>query len=384
MKNKNMWFSVGILVVIVALLASGCQKSNEKVEDTIKIGVIAPLSGGPSLWGQGSLNMINLAVDEINSNGGINGKKIVIIPEDGKCQPKAAVTAAHKLIDVDNVKFILGGHCSPETAVIAPIAEKNKVFMLAGVSTATGILDNYSYAFRTSPPNWDQACLIGKVALNKGIKKVAVLTASTAFTKSISNDFINCFKEQGGKILIVEEYTWPETSDFRSALTKIKNLNPDAIFISSQGVEGVQILKQIKELGINSTLTGNTVFISKKTYNKSGGELPETAFTVAPYVDPKTEKASELISRYKKKYGEDVPYNLFFVGAAYDGVYMLKEALENCGEDTTCVRDYFRNNIKNWQGATATFTFNEKGDPVLNNWRELRIINGTEIFEPIQ
>jgi branched-chain amino acid transport system substrate-binding protein len=370
-----------VIVILAIVIPLSLKKPAEK--EVIKIGVITPLTGGPSLWGQGSLDMINMAVEEINNQGGINGRKLVVIPEDGKCQPEPAVTAAKKLIDVDGVKFILGGHCSPETSAIAPIVEENKVFMLAGVSTATGILDKYSYAFRTSPPNWDQACLIGKVALKKyNLKRIAVLTASTAFTKSISNDFVNCFKQQGGEIVKVEEYPWPETTDFKTSLIKIKDTNPDAIFIATQGVEGVQILKQINELRINSTLTGNTVFIHKKTYTESGGQLPPTAFTVAPYVDISNKKASELVAKYKAKYGKDVPYNLFFVGAAYDGVYMLKEALEKCGEDPTCVRDYFFK-IKNWEGATAVFSFNEKGDPVLSNWRELRIVDGEEVFEQI-
>ncbi len=382
MKKQNKIY-LGIGIVAVVLIATIAMFSVPKGEETIKIGFMGPLSGGPSLWGQGSLNMINLAVDEINQQGGIDGKKLVIIPEDGKCQSEPAATSAQKLINVDGVKFILGGHCSPETAVIAPILEENNVFGLAGVSTATGILDDYDYMFRTSPSNMDQATLISKVALEKyNLDKIAVLTASTAFTKSIANDFITSFEDQGGEIITTEEYIWPDTSDFKTHLTKIKDLNPDAIFVSSQGTEGVQIVKQMKELDIDAVLTGNTVFIHKKTYAKSDGALPETAFTVAPYVDPATEKASQLINKYKTRYGEEVPYNLFFVGAAYDGVYMLKDALINCGEDTKCVKDYF-SNIENWQGATATYSFDVNGDPILKNWRELRIVNGKEVFEPI-
>jgi branched-chain amino acid transport system substrate-binding protein len=378
-----LWLVVGIIILGGIWYGVSRKPTAPTTKETIKIGFIGPLSGGPSLWGQGSLDMINMAVEEINNQGGINGRKLVVIPEDGKCQPEAAVTAIQKLINVDKVKFILGGHCSPETAAIAPIAENNKVFMLAGVSTASGILDKYSYAFRTSPPNWEQACLIGKIALKKyNLKKIAVLNASTAFTKSISNDFVNCFKEQGGEIVKLEEYTWPETSDFKTFLLKIKDSKPDAIFVATQGVEGVQILKQMNELGIKAVLTGNTVFIHKKTYAESGGLLPSNAFTVAPYVDVSNKKASEVIAKYKAKYGKDVPYNLFFVGAAYDGVYMLKEALEKCGEDPVCVRDYFFK-IKNWEGATAVFSFNKKGDPVLKVWKELRIVNGEEVFEPI-
>jgi len=297
--QKTLFIIVGVIIVIVIVLALTLSNSEKNTEE-IKIGVITPLSGGPSLWGQGSLNMINLAVKEINSEGGINGKMLSVIPEDGKCQPEPSATAAQKLINVDEVKFILGGHCSPETAVLAAILETNKVFGIGGVSTATGILDSSSYAFRTSPPNIDQADLISKVALEKyNLQKVAVLTGSTAFTTSISNDFITTFEARGGEVLIREEYLWPETTDFRTHLIKIKDLNPDAIFISTQGTEGVQILKQIEELGIDATIIGNTVTISKRIYLESGEGLPSTSFTVAPYVNASSEKSSELIRKYK-------------------------------------------------------------------------------------
>jgi branched-chain amino acid transport system substrate-binding protein len=373
-------FKIATALFVIMILAgcSGNISGEIAKEQDIKIGFIAPLTGGPSLWGQGALEMTMLAVEEINAEGGVNGKRLVIIPEDGKCQPQPAATAAQKLIHADKARFILGGHCSPETATIAPILEENQVFGIAGVSTATGIVSDYSYAFRTSPPNMAQARLIAKVALEKyGLERIAVLTAQTAFTKSISNDFITAFEALGGEIVTVEEYTWPETTDFRTNLIKIKNQNPDAIFVSSMGDEGVQIVRQIKELGIDIPLTGNTVFVHKKTLG-----LPETAFTVSPYTDSTTEKASELISKYKARFGKDVPYNLFFVGSAYDATYMLKDALEQCGEDTTCVRDYFFA-IKDWEGAAATYSFNEKGDSVLSNWREFRIEDRQEVFEAV-
>ncbi|MDI6721211.1 MAG: ABC transporter substrate-binding protein, partial [Candidatus Aenigmarchaeota archaeon] len=149
---------IAVIIIIafsVLFLWQNAAKGGE-----IKIGFIGPLTGGsPVQWGQGSLNMIQMAADEINVQGGIKDKKIIIVPEDGKCQSNDAIAAARKLIDVDGVKFILGGHCSVETSAIAPILEENRIFGLAGVSTADGIVSKYSYAFRTSPPNEEQGRL---------------------------------------------------------------------------------------------------------------------------------------------------------------------------------------------------------------------------------
>ncbi len=369
-----------ICIFSFLFIATGCQTNGE---DSIKLGVVAPLSGGPSLWGQGSLNMIEMAANEINETGGINGKKIEVIAEDGKCQSEGAITAVNKLINLDGVKFVMGGHCSPETAAIAPVLNENKVFGLAGVSTATGILSDYEYVFRTSPPNLDQAGLIAKLAKDKyGYKNIATLTEQTAFAQSITNDFITSFTGSEGLIAIQEEFVSGQT-DFKTELTKINSLNPDAIFISPQSpVAAVQIIKQINELGIETNMLGNTVLVSTKVYTDSDNLLPSNTFSVGPYVDKNISKTEDLISKYKTTYEEDVPYNLFFVGAAYDGVYMLKDALMECGEDTECVKDYFAN-IENWQGNVANYSFSNSGDSEIDNWRELRIVDGQEVFETI-
>lgn len=372
---------IAVVIAVGIILASGIQFTGMFVsEPCIKIGFIGPLTGGPSLWGQSSLDMINIAAEEINRNGGINGKRVVIIPEDGKCNSQEAVTAAQKLIHVDGVKFILGGHCSPETAAIAPILEENKVFGLAGISTATGILDDYEFAFRTSPPNLEQARLIAKLSVEKyGIKNIATLTEQTVYAKSITDDFVSAFKELGGNILIEEEFQ-PNKVEFKTELLKINNKKPDAIFVSPQSpTAGIAIWEEINKLGIDLKLTGNSVFVSKKIKSETFGFLPESAFSVVTFVDPNLEKTKDLINKYRSTYGRDVPYNLFFVGAAYDGVYMLKEALEECGEDPACVKEHFPK-IKDWEGSVATFSFKENGDPAINNWRELRIVDGEEVF----
>jgi branched-chain amino acid transport system substrate-binding protein len=366
------------LVILQALLLilAGCIETPR--EEIIKIGVIAPLSGGPALWGQGSLNMINLAVEEINWQGGVNGKKLTIIPEDGKCQPQSAVTAAQKLIRVDNIKFILGGHCSPETVAIVPIIDEARVFLLAGVTSSDEAVSGSKYAFRTSPATIEQARIISNRAYDKyGYKKIALITEEAAYSKSFSEDIKNTFP---GTVL--EELNYPpEETDFRSGLLKIKEKKPDAIWISPQDPnEAVLVLKQMKELGmLNTPLFGNTILVSTEVYEQSGGLLPETAFTVTLFADPNTAKSLELQQKYKEKYGEDIPYNLYYISAAYDATYLLKNALELCGEDADCVQRYFEN-LEGYEGAAGNFTFKDNGDPVFDSWKEMRIENGKAVL----
>jgi|SaaInlStandDraft_4_1057021.scaffolds.fasta_scaffold04316_1 branched-chain amino acid transport system substrate-binding protein len=376
-KQNKIYLTIGIVAVV--LIAAIVMFSSPKGEDTIKIGVIAPLSGGPALWGQGSVNMIQLAAEEINSQSGIDGKNIELIIEDGKCNPNDAITAAQKLINVDNVKYILGGHCSPETTAIVPVVDKAKVFLLAGVTSTDYGVSGSKYAFRTSPPTIDQAEIVADVAYNKyNYKKIALITEEAAYAKSFSEDVKKSFAGE-----IIEELNYvPGEKDFKTGLAKIKDKNPDAIWISPQDpAEAVIILNQMKELDmLDIPLFGNTIFVSSNVATTSGGLLPESAFTITLFTDPNSPKSKEVQGKYQAKYGSTVPYNLYYISAAYDATNMLSDAIGKCGEDVDCVQEFFLG-IDNYQGVAGDFTFKENGDPIFDSWKEMKIVDGKTILE---
>ncbi|MBU1136509.1 MAG: ABC transporter substrate-binding protein [Nanoarchaeota archaeon] len=375
--NKKNLIVVGIVAILVLIVINLIVFSPSK--EAIEIGIIAPLTGGPALWGQGSVNMIQMATEEINANGGINGRDVQLIIEDGKCSPQDAVNAVNKLIQVDQVKFILGGHCSPETTAIVPIINEKKVFLLAGVTSTDDAVSSSKYAFRTSPPTLDQAKKVADVAYDKyGYKKIALITEEAAYSKSFTTDLKKTFKGT-----IAEELNYvPGEKDFRTGLAKIKAESPDAIWISPQDPnEAVLILNQMKELDMmDIPLFGNTVFISSDVYDKSGGLLPSNAFTITLFADPTSQKSILVQEKYQDKFGTTIPYNLYYVSAAYDATYMLKDALEDCGEDVDCVTEYF-NNLADYDGVSGKFTFKENGDPAFDSWKEMKIVGGKAVLE---
>ena len=379
MKKKAVIACIAVAVVVTALMAG--QKSADAVpKETIKVGFIGPLTGGPSLWGIGAKNMVELAAEEINANGGIGGRELQVIYEDGKCSSKGAIEAANKLINVDGVKFILGGHCSPETAAIVPVIDKSKVFLLAGITSADNAVDGSEYAFRTSPTTIEMAEKISEIAIKK-YKKLSILTEQSEFAKSVSLDIRKSFEAVRGVILSEEMYDSTET-DFRTHILKMTEKNPDAIFISPQNPNAaVIILKQMKEEGVKMPIFGNPILVTTSVYEKSGGGLDENTFSVIPFTDKNSKEASELIEKYKSRYQSGVPYNLFYVSASYDATYMLKGAIEKCGDNTDCVRDYF--NGLEYSGVSAKYRFKENGDPYFDSWAGIRIVNGTEAIEPL-
>jgi branched-chain amino acid transport system substrate-binding protein len=170
---------VGALLVIglFVLTISGLSSTaffGVQPENSIKIGWISDLSSATSKYGAYEAGM--LAVNEINSNGGINGKKIELIVEDGKCDTKEAITAINKLINIDGVKFVLGGHCTAESMAIAPIVEQNKIIMLAAITSTPLLSDAGDYIFRTSSISTVQSDLMAKAAIGKGVKKLQLFT----------------------------------------------------------------------------------------------------------------------------------------------------------------------------------------------------------------
>jgi len=378
--------TIGVLVVVISIIVALAftvaptgffgASNNENV---IKIGVIVPLTGGPSQWGKGALNMITIVADEVNAAGGINGKKIILIPEDGKCSPKEATDAFNKLVNVDGVKVIFGGGCSSECAALAPLLQEKKVFGLANTSTATGIFDDCNYCFRTSPPGIHQAEKIADIAFNKyKIKSVVLLTEQGTYSVSLSSDFITAFTKLGGKIVGNIEFG-VEQNELQTELLKVKSSGAEAVFVSTQSPKSsLNIAKQMQTLNINMPLMGGSVFVNKGAFANSGITLPESAFSANISVDTNNLKMKALLAKYNSLYGE-IPYDLFFVSASYDGAQMLVEALRVCGEDSSCLADYFRN-IKDWQGASATFNFDKHGDPILSNWKEIHIIKGETVF----
>jgi branched-chain amino acid transport system substrate-binding protein len=377
MLNKKIIFGVIVIVIALIVLLSFTLIPNK--EETIKIGFIAPLTSGPSQWGQGVLNMMTIAVDEVNANGGINGKRIELIIEDGRCDSKAAVEAANKLIHFDKVNIIFGGACSSETSAIAPILQDNKVFGIANTSTATGILNDCEYCFRTSPPNIEQAKKIADIAVNKyGIKSIVFLTEQGTYSRSLSDDFIRAFSELGG--LVVDDIEFGvEQADMRVEITKVKSISSDAVFVSVQSpISALNITKQMLEVGFDKQIIGSSVFVNVGAFKNSEIDLPESAFSANMFVDVEKPKMKALIEKYGSLYGE-IPYDLFFVSSSYDGAIMLIEAMKFCEDDSGCLKNYF-NNIKDWEGAATTYNFNENGDPILSDWKEIHLVDNELVF----
>lgn len=358
---------IGAVIAIAGILVGyGLSSKNagkqiaQKLNEPIKLGFIGPLSGDAVSYGAPMKNAVALAVDEINNAGGIYGKSIEMIYEDGKCKGKDAANSASKLIHADNVKFIIGGICSSETLGAAPIAEENKVILFSTGSGSPAVTSAGDYVFRNFPSDASSGTKIAEFAVYNNFHKVAVLAEETDAAKGIQEVFKKRFLELGGD-LVGDESFKSESRDLRTQITKIKSVSPDAVFLLPQTPATAAIgLRQFKELGITFQILSHEMVNSDLARSLAEGVVYAEA-----NFDEKTPLAQAYFKAYKEKYGNlDSSLPPVYLTTSYDAVYIFKELLEKYGEDSEKIKQGLYG-IKNRQGAAGVLTIDENGDAVL-------------------
>ena len=226
-----------LILITLGILLVGCQK------ETLKIGYIGPLTGDVAAVGQGHQKVLQMAVEELNSQG----QNIEVIFEDGKCDGKEAVSAINKLINVDGVKYVIGGQCSSETLGAAPIAEQNKVVMISPLSSNPAVTDAGDYIFRVYPSDNYQGKFAAKYMKEElGVSEVATLSCLDDWCKGLKDVFVSEFESLGGNVIEIQEFE-KGSSDLKTQLTKIKRKNPEMIFMAGFTESAITAFKQSKE-----------------------------------------------------------------------------------------------------------------------------------------
>lgn len=355
---------IACATVLLAIALMGNQTGllalQKQHAETIKIGAILPFTGTEASWGADAREGIELAAEEINSAGSIEGKKIEIIFEDGQCKPAPAATAAQKLISVDNVHVIIGEICSSATLAIAPIAENSRTVLISPGSASPKITQAGDYIFR----NWISDAFTGKKMAqlsykDLAFKELAVLYINNEWGTGLKDSFEIEFKKLGGKIL-ASEAVEQDAKDFRTQLAKIKAKKPKAIFMPVYYIEAALILKQAKELGIDAQfLSGDSV--EKPELIETAGELAEGIIFAAPFYDAesKEEKIRNFVNKYESRYGRKPGV---VAAHAYDAMNIIVLALQQCKTAYgPCIKEALYK-MKDFPGITGTTSFDSNGD----------------------
>lgn len=348
---------LGVLsAVILALTLASCSKAES---NSVKIGGIFPLSGQVAVYGVECKNGVDLAIEEINAAGGINGKPIVLVSEDDEGNPDKTVNAFKKLSTKDGVKVVIGSLTSGCTQAITTLSQASKVVQIAPAATAPAITDAGDFIFRACFIDPFQGTVGGKFAAETlGKKRAAILyDIGNDYSVGLADNFKIAFTKAGGSIVSEESYATND-KDFNAQLTKIKNANPDVVYLPDYYGTVALIAKQLRAQGINVPMVGADGWDGLTS--NAGDEVLGGYYSNHYAVDSTEPAVKKFVESFRAKYNKD-PNS--FAALGYDCVYLIRDAIVAAGaEDSIAVRDALAKTDGDY--VTGHLTFDEKHNPI--------------------
>lgn len=359
--------SVVLMAVMVLSVLSGCGGGATTNADEIKIGINYELSGGVATYGQSSVEGIELAIEQINAAGGINGKKIVPVKYDNKSEPAEATTLATKLMTKDKVLAILGPATSGSFKAEIPVALKNKIPVASGSATTDDVTVDASgvkeYAFRICFSDSYQGEVMATYALSNLAKKKAVIImdSSSDYAKGLAASFKKTFEAGGGAIVTQEAYLDGDT-DFNAIITKIKNQDFDVIFIPGYYEEVGLIIKQARNQGIAAPVLGADGFDSPELINLAGAKALNDVYFSNHYSSlDKDPTVVQFIQDFKAKYNKEPDA---FNALGYDLAKFVADGISRAEKpDGESVKNALAA-TKDFVGVTGSFSIDENHNAV--------------------
>ena len=357
MKTRHV---VSVLFVL-ALLLSAC--GGAKPATTVKVAILAPLSGPVPTFGVSTRDGAMMAIDEWNAKGGVLGLQIEAIVEDSQCTPDPAVAAANKVVDTDKVHYIVGEVCSKASIPISEIAEAKGVVQISPTSTNANVTLNADgstkkYVFRACFIDPFQGAVAAAFAVKQGYKTAFVMyDQGNDYVRGLAEAFEGAFTASGGSLVGKESYTATDT-DFSAILAKVADAKPDLVYLPDYYNIVNLVMAQAKEKGITMPFMGGDGWDS--------ADLNKAAATGGFYTNHYSEQdtrpiVAAFVSGYGAKYGGAVPDAL--AALAYDATNLLLAAIEKAGaDDATKVAAAME--ALSYDAVSGTITFDAQHNPI--------------------
>jgi branched-chain amino acid transport system substrate-binding protein len=351
---KSLYILPAVLLAAAALWFFG--NTSTKNEEVIKIGYFAPLTGPAAETSEQMINAFRLA-NEMNPE--IYGRRIEVVYEDDGCDPKKAVVAAQKLINIDKVDILVSGVCSGSILAAAPIAEAAKIVLITPISSSPKITTAGDYIFRISGTAIQTADGVSGEVLNRlNLKRVGIVYENTEYVVGWKDSFKAKYSSLGGSVSSEEGFGTAD-ADLRSQLTKLALQKPDAIVALANSAGSVnKILNQMNQLGIHIPVVGNEYFSFKQAVTNPYAEGQYASIYKYNSENP---IANTLRASFKEKYGVNPDVEVY-VAMTYDAYNILRNVAGGCAKhDSNCIRDSLYK-VKNYQGASGQITIDSNGD----------------------
>lgn len=350
-------------ILAAALLLAFGAAGSAGAQETIKIGLIDPLTGNASFYGQSLQRGAQLAFDEANAKGGVLGRKLELLSEDDRCVPADGTSAAIKLITRDNVAAILGTFCSSVSLAVGDVTRRYGVPQIITSAIADAITEKNEpgkpWVFRASSRSSDQAVsIVHFFSEVKKVKTLAVLEENTDYGVGCGEEIRKEAARRNIKVVTSERYNQGETN-FYSVITKLRGLAPDGVAVCGLVTEGAQLLRQAKDLGLKTTFMGSTAFNNDKLLELAGAAAEGMVANATFEATSKRAVARDFAEKYKAKFGDFPQYT---AAQGYDAAIVLVDAIKRAG---SADREKIRQALAATKGfnrvESGPLTFDDKG-----------------------
>ena len=332
MRNVKKWLAVAMVAAMTVSMAAGCgsksegEKSSGSDSEVIKIGAIGPVTGAAAVYGQAVKNGAELAVEEINAAGGINGAQFEFKFEDDEHDAEKAINAYNNLKDW-GMQALLGTVTSAPCVAVGEVANQDNMFLLTPSGTAVECVQ-YDNAFRVCFSDPMQGLESAKYIGENGLaSKVAVIyDSSDVYSTGIYEAFVKEAANQDFEVVAAEAFTSESKTDFSVQLQKAKDSGAELVFLPFYYSEASLVLKQAAGMNYNPIFFGCDGMDGILAVEGFDANLANNLMFLSPFTPTSTDEAiQKFVTAFKDKYG-DTPNQ--FAADAYDGIYAMKAAME--------------------------------------------------------
>lgn len=363
--------SMLLMVAFLAVTVTGGYAADEPV----KIAVIAAKSGDAAATNEVFFQAVKFVVDELNSGGGLLGRRIEIIEYDNESSSLGSKDAAKKAV-AENVLAVIGAIWSEHSMAVAHVMQEAKIPMITPQSTNADVTLVGDYIFRTCYSDAFQGAAMAGFAREdlKAEKAVVLVNIDRKYSEGLAEYFMRSFRDKGGNILWKGDFLI-DVSDYSSLLEKAKSYQPDVIFLPSDYRDSSHVIGQARKMGITATFLGGDAY-GVRMYDYIGALVDGNYYTTHWHRDEPAPRSQQLVKGYEAKYGV---IKQTTIPLTYDSFMLLADAVRRAGSlDRQKIREALAE-TRGFEGITGMISFDANRNPVKSTV-VLKFENGKVVF----
>jgi len=328
--RRTLIAALGSLMLVASAVAAPA------TGEPVYFGVSGPLTGQNAQYGAQWKQGFDLALEEINATGGIQGRPLAYVFEDSQSDPRQSVAIAQKFVNDPRILIELGDFSSPASMAASPIYQRAGLTQLGFTNSHPDFTKTGDYIWSPSISQADSQPLLADLAVKTlGFKRVALLYLNTDWGRTSKDVFVKAAQERGAQVVVAEGYQ-PDEKDFRSTLVRVRDANPDGLVLISYYPDGALIAGQVRSVGLKQPIAAVGSVYSPKFIELGGAAVNGIHTNTSFFPEEPRAEVQNFVKRFRAKYGKEPDA---FNAYAYDATVIAAHALRAGGHNRKAVRD---------------------------------------------